>query len=224
MAERKAGRLDSMRSLVHPAVAVLAPFVFLCAIDGLVRGALLGAVVPRPAAGFRLVVLLAGAAEAISANFLQRERLGGFSARVRELVLVLAGSLVLLWLLSGRPFRGELSPVAFEVLWPVFLAGVQWFLTLFVHATLRERELFLSLVEGKETLALKLAAREASGEAGSSAEGLAKLRRMVGIFEGMTRNAPATAPLCRKILALKRAMPFTPKERSSSFSSSNMCL
>ena len=95
MAERNAGRLDAMRSLVHPAVAVLAPFAFLCAIDGLVRGALLGAVVPRPAAGFRLVVLLAGAAEAVSANFLQRERLGGFGARMRELVLVLAGSGVL---------------------------------------------------------------------------------------------------------------------------------
>ena len=56
------------------------------------------------------------------------------------------------------------------------LAGVQWLLTLYVHTTLRERELFLSLVEGKEASALKLAAREASGEAGGSAEGLAKLR------------------------------------------------
>jgi hypothetical protein len=185
MAERKSGRLASMRSLVHPAVAVLAPFAFLCAIDGLVRGALLGTFVPRPAGGFRLVLLLAGTAEAVSANFLQRERLGGFGARMRELVLVLAGSGALLWLLSGRPFRGEFSPVAFEVLWPMFLAGVQWFLTLFVHTTLRERELFLSLVEGKEASALKLAAREASGEAGGSAEGLAKLRLMVVIFEAV---------------------------------------
>jgi hypothetical protein len=185
MAERNAGQLEAMRSLVHPVVAVLTPFAFLCAIDGLVCGALLGAVVPRPAAGFRLVVLLAGAAEAVSANFLQRERLGGFGARMREMVLVLAGSGVLLWLLSGRPFRGEFSPVAFEVLWPMVLAGVQWLLTLYVHATLRERELFLSLVERKEAPALKLAAREASGEAGGSAEGLAKLRSMVVIFEAI---------------------------------------
>jgi hypothetical protein len=172
-----------MRTLVHPAVAVLLPFAFLAAMDALLRGGTIGAMAPRPAAGFRIVVLLAGAAEAASANFLQRERLGGFSARFRELVLVLAGAGLAAWLLSGRPFRGEPSPVAFEVLWPVLLAGVQWLLTLFVHQILRERELFLSLVEGRDGPALKLAVREAAGEAGGSAEGLAKLRRMVVGFE-----------------------------------------
>lgn len=176
-------RDGAMRTLVHPAVAVLVPFAFLAALDALLRGGMIGAMAPRPAAGFRIVVLLAGAAETAIANFLQRERLGGFGARVRELVLVLAGAGLAAWLLSGRPFRGEPSPVAFEVLWPVLLAGAQWLLTLFVHQILRERELFLSLVEGRDGPALKLAAREAAGEAGGSAQGLARLRRMVVGFE-----------------------------------------
>ena len=159
------------------------PFAFLVALDALLRGGVMGALVPRPAPGFRLVVLLAGAAETAAANFLQRERLGGFGPRLRELVLVLAGAGLALWLLSGRPFRGEVSPVAFEVLWPVVLAGVQWLLSLFIHQVLRERELFLALVAGREGLALKLAAREAGGEAGGSARGLEKLGRMIVGFE-----------------------------------------
>ncbi len=39
----------------------------------------------------------------------------------------------------------------------------------------------------------------------------------------MVRNAPATAPRCMKMLARNRERPFTPKERSSSLSSSNLC-
>ena len=45
----------------------------------------------------------------------------------------------------------------------------------------------------------------------------------VRILKGMVRKAPATAPRCMKMLARKRESPFTPKERSSSFSSSNLC-
>ncbi len=45
----------------------------------------------------------------------------------------------------------------------------------------------------------------------------------VRILNGMVRNAPATAPRCMKMLARKRDSPFTPKERSSSLSSSNLC-
>ncbi len=45
----------------------------------------------------------------------------------------------------------------------------------------------------------------------------------VRILKGMVRKAAATAPRCTKMLARKRESPFTPKERSSSFSSSNLC-
>jgi hypothetical protein len=44
--------------------------------------------------------------------------------------------------------------------------------------------------------------------------------RKLRISQGMVRNAPATAPLWKKMLARKRARPLTPKEKScSSFSS-----
>ena len=43
------------------------------------------------------------------------------------------------------------------------------------------------------------------------------------ILTGMTRIAQPTAPRCRKTLQRKRASPWRPKERSSSFSSSNFC-
>ena len=45
----------------------------------------------------------------------------------------------------------------------------------------------------------------------------------VRILNGMVRNAPATAPRCMKMLARKRDRPFTPNDRSSSLSSSNLC-
>ena len=45
----------------------------------------------------------------------------------------------------------------------------------------------------------------------------------VRILKGIVRNAPATAPRCMKTFARKRERPFTPKERSSSLSSSNRC-
>ncbi len=45
----------------------------------------------------------------------------------------------------------------------------------------------------------------------------------VRILNGMVRKAPATAPRCMKTLARNRDRPFTPKERSSSLSSSNLC-
>ncbi len=45
----------------------------------------------------------------------------------------------------------------------------------------------------------------------------------VRILKGMVRNAPATAPRCMNTFARNRESPFTPKDRSSSFSSSNLC-
>ncbi len=45
----------------------------------------------------------------------------------------------------------------------------------------------------------------------------------VRILKGMVRNAPATAPRCMKMFERKRESPFTPNERSSSLSSSNLC-
>ncbi len=42
------------------------------------------------------------------------------------------------------------------------------------------------------------------------------------ILKGMVRMAAATAPRCMKMLARKRDSPLMPKERSSSFSSSNL--
>ena len=35
MAEPRGGRLERMRGFVHPAIAVLIPFAFLCAVDGI---------------------------------------------------------------------------------------------------------------------------------------------------------------------------------------------
>ena len=43
------------------------------------------------------------------------------------------------------------------------------------------------------------------------------------ILNGIILNAPATAPRCINTLALNLHNPLTPKERSSSFCSSNLC-
>jgi hypothetical protein len=176
-------RRGTLRSLVHPALAILLPFTFLQAFDAVVRLGILSGLLPPAPTGFLFVVFLMGASRTAIANFLSRERVSGLFLRLREAILTLAAALVLLTLLSARPFHGDFNPLQYDVIWPLLLCAAQWLFTLSVQQRLRPRELFLSLLSGKAGHALKNAARDAGAEAGEAHEGLGKLSRLAVVME-----------------------------------------
>ena len=173
---------DLLRVYVHPFLAVGLPFFFLQALDGVMR---LGIVTGHSAgpAGTLLVVLLAGVVRAVSANILGRERITGAAPLMRELFLTLVGGFLLLFLLTGRPFRGDLSPLDPALVWPLLLCAAQWLLTWIIQGALRARELFLRLIAGKTGHALVAAAHDAGGEAGQAHESFVRLHSLAVIFQ-----------------------------------------
>ena len=183
-------RNATLRSYIHPALAVCVPLLFLQALDAILRRGIVPETAAGPAAGTAagpagtlVVVLLVGISRTISANVLGRERVTGAVPLLRELVVTLAACLVLLLLLTGLPFRGDISPLQPAVAWPLVLCMAQWLLTWFVQDALRARELFLRLVAGKTGHALASAAHDAGGEAGQAHEGLTKLRRFAIVLQ-----------------------------------------
>jgi hypothetical protein len=173
---------DFLRAYVHPVLAVGLPFLFLQALDGVMR---LG-IIPGHAAGpfgMLVVVLLAGAGRAVSANILGRERISGAVPLMRELVLTLAACAVLLYLLTGRLFRGDLSPLDPALVWPLVLCAAQWFLTWIIQGALRARELFLRLIAGKTGHALVAAVHDAGGEAGQAHESFMRLQSLAVVLQ-----------------------------------------
>jgi hypothetical protein len=179
------GRMESLRSYAHPALAVAAPFLFLQGLDAIMR---LG-IVPGYGAGpfgSLVVVLLAGASRAVVSNILGRERIAGFIPAARELVVTLAACALVLLLLTGRPFRGDFDPRVPAIAWPLVLCAAQWLLTRFVQEELRARELFLRLVAGKTGHGLASALHDAGGEAGQAHESFMNLRSAAVIFQVFT--------------------------------------
>ncbi len=167
-------RVTFLRTVLHPALAVGVPFAFLQALDAVLRKG----IVPGTAAGpigTLAVVLLAGVSQVISSNILGRERITGALARVREIIVTMAGCLVLVMLLTGRPFHGDLGLLP-DIAWPLVLCASQWLLTFSIQNMLRSRELFLRLVEGRTGNALVSAAHDASDEAGQAQAAFTRLR------------------------------------------------
>jgi len=177
-------RLEALRSTIHPLLSILTPYIVLMAVDGLLRALFFDDLVGVPPVGYRLVILAAGVVEALSANALLKARATGFGPRFREAVLLFAALGLVLHLSSGTPFQGRFDLVAPGAVWALFLAAVQWALSLTMHRVLIARELFLSLLVGKpEGRAMANAAREAGGEATLLQEGFAKIR--FGVCLGM---------------------------------------
>jgi hypothetical protein len=176
------GREDLLRSYLHPLMAVGLPFFFLQALDGLMRLGIIPGHAAGPA-GTLVVVLLAGASRAVAANILGRERISGAAALLRELVLTLAACFVLLFLLTGRLFRGDVNPLDPALAWPLVLCAAQWFLTWIIQGALRARELFLALIAGKSGHALVAAAHDAGGEAGQAHESFMRLQSLVVVLQ-----------------------------------------
>ncbi len=170
------------RSHVHAALAVGLPFAFLQALDAVLRGGIFPGTSAGPA-GTLVVVLLAGVSRTTAAGILGRERISGALPLLRELVVTLASCLVLLDLLTGRPFRGDFYPLQIDMAWPMVLCTAQWLLTLPVRDALHAREIFLGLVVGKSGHALVSAAHDAGGEAGLAHQAFVRLHSVAIVLQ-----------------------------------------
>jgi hypothetical protein len=167
----------------EPALAVLAPFLFVQAFDAVVRLGILAEALPAAPPASLLVALLVAVGQTAVGGWLRRERVVGLLPRLRELVLLTAAAWLLLLVLSGRPFRGDFSPLQPCLAWPLVLCVAQWVLTTHVRASLEPRRLFFSLVAGRTGHDLVAAARDAGGEAGESSQRLRGLSRFTAGLE-----------------------------------------
>ena len=167
-------------------LAVIVPELFL--LSGLLIPARM--VVPMHAAVTAVlpVLLLAvGSVGYAVDRFLTRERIPGFIAKLREGILVLAGSILLVWgllRLSASDGRMTFLDAAstFDFWTVLILVSSQWLFTSAVYRSFRIRSAFLAAItrQGEEHLAE--AYRDFADEAGDAAAALRRLRRMVAFF------------------------------------------
>ncbi len=176
-------RLKQYSGFVHPFLSVFIPFVFLSvAVVLMVGGALLGQGVRLFPPFFPLILFLAGASETITGNLLQKERVTGIVPRLRELVLVLIVSFVLILLFFGDLTSGDISLARGNIWLSLIVVALQWIFTLRIHTRLRDRELFLGFFENKEPRTFPEIYSTHNHEGGSAFEGLRSVRKLVFSF------------------------------------------
>jgi len=175
--------LATFRSYKHPLISVSVPFLFMWLATWLLRAAI-------PALGripgvYPLLLLAAALSETAVANYLALKRAQGLLPRLRELIVILLFSFLFLKLVNGDLFRGDWTLARVDLVLPILLVAVEWLLAFVVHAALRERELLLSLVVGKEGNELKECFRQMGTEAGNSLAGLTRARTLVLVFQAL---------------------------------------
>ena len=189
-------RLKFYQSTLHPMLSIFIPYLFLFTFHHAFRAVMVGWIIPSipddvdlvltaptmPTAFF-IVLLAIGVGEAISANFLSKERVTALVPRLREMLLFLIGGLIFIFLLRGDFSRRGLNPLQFNVIYPLIFVLLQWLLSFVIHRGLKERELFLSLLIGKEGVTLKNMLREFSAEAGDSEKAITRVKRILLFFQ-----------------------------------------
>ena len=176
-------RLALYRAAIHPALAAAVPFLFLVLLDLLLRRLVPDPVLPPNPPGTVAVLLLTGGAQAAVANTLNREKLGSALPRLRELLVILILAAAIFMATGGYLFAGELVPDKTEVIYALILVLVMWVASFGLHRAFREREIFLSLLVGKQGRELRVAVRSYSEEAGESAARMRQVKRVVIWFQ-----------------------------------------
>ena len=181
-------RLRFYRNTLHPFLSIAIPFLLLLSVETFVRAMVLHAVLPLP--GYLWAVLaLVGVIQAVSANRMAEEGTSSIAPRLRELLLILIGTLVLFMLTQGHLLRGDINPVKADVLYPLALTFVYWVIAFGLHRNMREREAFLTLVVDRDGEQLKTAFRDYSEEATTSAMRIRSLRRAILWFQALSMIA-----------------------------------
>lgn len=175
--------LRSYRSYRHPLFSVLLPFLFVWLVTACLRAAL--PALGRIPAVYPVLLLVATLSEAAVSGYLTARRAQGLLPRLRELVVLLVFSLAFLKLVSGDVFRGDWRVGRLNIVLPMILVAAEWLLALAIHGSLRERELLLSLVVGKDGSELKESIRAMGAEAAASLAALARLRRLIVALQAL---------------------------------------
>jgi hypothetical protein len=175
--------LRSYRSFRHPLFSVLLPFGFVWLVSWCLRAAI-------PALGripgvYPVLLLVATLSETAVSGYLTSRRAQGILPRLRELLLLLLFSLAFLKLVSGDVFRGDWTVGRLDIVLAMLLVAVEWLFAVVIHAALRERELLLSLVVGKDRGELKESLREMGTEAAASLAGLSRVRQLIVAFQAI---------------------------------------
>lgn len=189
-------RLKFYQSTLHPMLSVFIPYLFLYTFHHAFRAAMIGWIIPSipddvdlvlaaPTVPtlFFVVLLGVGIGEAISANFLSKERVTAALPRLREMLVFIIGGLVFILLLRGDFSRQGLNPLQFDIIYPLIFVFLQWLLSFVIHRGLKERELFLSLLVNKNGVELKNMLREFSAEAGDSEKAITRVKRILLFFQ-----------------------------------------
>ena len=176
-------RLAVYRAAIHPTLALAIPFLFLVLLDRLLRLLVLDLVLAPNPPGTVFVLLLTGAAQAAVANALKKEKVGSALPRMRELLVILILATVVFMATRGYLFAGDLVPLKAEVIYAQILVLIMWFASFGLHRAFREREVFLSLLIGKEGPQLRTAVRSYSTEATESVARMRQVKRVVIWFQ-----------------------------------------
>ena len=178
-------RLRFYRNTLHPFLSIAIPFLLLLSVETFVRAMVLHAVLPLP--GYLwAVLLLVGVIQAVAANRAAEEGTSSIAPRLRELLLILIGTLVLFMLAQGHLLRLDINPVKADVLYPLALTFVYWIMAFGLHRNMREREAFLALVVDQDGDQLKTAFRDYSEEATTSSARMRALRRAILWFQSLS--------------------------------------
>ena len=176
-------RLAVYRAAIHPTLALTIPFLFLVLLDRLLRLLVLDLVLAPNPPGTVFVLLLTGAAQAAVANALKKEKVGSALPRMRELLVILILATVVFMATRGYLFAGDLVPLKAEVIYAQILVLIMWFASFGLHRAFREREVFLSLLIGKEGPQLRTAVRSYSTEATESVARMRQVKRVAIWFQ-----------------------------------------
>ncbi len=164
---------------MHPLLAAATPLLFLLCMDAAARAVLHP--LPFPTLAIQLMLAFT-AMEAVAMGNLLRDERAGFFARLRELLAVLALTYALAATIASVKTRAFVTGGP-DFAYPLLFVLLQWTLTVCVHAALRERELLLTAIMGKEGEELLHKLREASLQAGLALGGLRSLKILMIAFQ-----------------------------------------
>ncbi len=176
-------RLNKLRRFSHPFISLSLSMVFIWVLDSALRFTVL-TVLFQPLPQLSLLIPLAAALESlIATNSLDRSGTSKTAVRIRELVLVILISLLLLMLWGGYLQKGDFVPLKGDIIYGFVVTILAWIITVRIHSLLKNREVFLKILLGKTSRKeLEETAHGANVEAGQSEESVNKVRRSAVTF------------------------------------------
>ena len=166
-------------SFLHPLMSIFIPFMFLFTLNIFLQASVLSRAIPSLSFGFYLLVFVVGVAESVIGRALYKAKVGGFLPRLRELVIILVMSLVVLMMTQGYLFKGDVNPLKPDVLYGLAMIAIQWALSYIIHRVFETRDLILRILAGKDGDDLRKAIHEMSVEVSQSERNLNGIKKLL---------------------------------------------